>query len=103
VRLAIQARPGPTARQIPHCVCRRSASDSFLFFFRSSRSSLPGEDPAIHTAVKPAKRLPPSVCLPELSVDHRVKSGGDESESGVTVAWHSSGAETHRENEIARL
>ena len=33
-------------------------------------------------------------------MDHRIKSGGDESESGLTVAFHSSDAETHRENEI---
>jgi hypothetical protein len=30
-------------------------------------------------------------------MDHRIKSGGDESE---TVAWHSSGAKARRENEI---
>jgi hypothetical protein len=31
------------------------------------------------------------------SMDHRIKSGGDESE---IVAWHSSDAKSHRENEI---
>jgi hypothetical protein len=31
VRLALEARPGPSARQITYCVCRRSASD-FSFF-----------------------------------------------------------------------
>jgi hypothetical protein len=31
-------------------------------------------------------------------MDHRVKSGGDESKSDVTVAWHSSDAQPHREN-----
>jgi len=39
-----------------------------------------GEGPAIHAAVKHAKRFPPSVCLLEVSMDHRVKPGGDESE-----------------------
>ena len=54
--------------------------------------------PGIHAAVKHAKRLPPGACLLEVSMDHRVKPGGDESESGVTVAFHSSGAKTRREN-----
>jgi hypothetical protein len=53
--------------------------------------------PAIHAAVKHAKRLPPSVCLLAVRMDHWVKSGGDESE---TVAWHNSDAKTHRENGI---
>jgi hypothetical protein len=30
-------------------------------------------------------------------MDHRVKPGGDESES---VAWHSSGAQPRRENDL---
>ena len=33
-------------------------------------------------------------------MDHRIKSGGDESETAVTVASHSSGAKTRREDEI---
>jgi hypothetical protein len=37
-----------------------------------------GPDPAIHAAVKHAKRLPPSVCLLEVRVDYRIKSGGDD-------------------------
>jgi hypothetical protein len=51
------------------------------------------------------------ICLLELCMDHRHRRpkdavlrttmpGGDDSESGVTVPWHSSGAQTHRENEI---
>jgi hypothetical protein len=58
---------------------------------------MPGLDPGIHAAVKHARRFPPSVCLLELSIDHRVKPGGDESE---TVACHSSDAKPHREKEI---
>ena len=57
--------------------------------------------------MKHAKRLPPSVCLLEVRMDHRHRrsknavlrtamSGGDESKS---VACHSSGAKTRRENE----
>src|SRR6516164_8506177 len=34
-------------------------------------------------------------------MDHRIKSGGDESESSVTVAFHSSGAKTRRENGLS--
>jgi len=32
-------------------------------------------------------------------MDHRIQSGGDEPESGVTVAFHSSGAKARRKNE----
>jgi hypothetical protein len=39
------------------------------------------------------------ICLLELCMDHRINCGGDESESGVTVACHSSGAKTRREND----
>ena len=53
------------------------------------------------------------ICLLELCMDHRHRrpkdavlrttmSGGDESKSGVTVAWHSSGAKARRENGGAR-
>ena len=72
----------------------------FLSFFPFVPFVIAGLDPAIHAAVKPAKRFPPNVCLLELCMDHRVKPGGDESKSGVTVAWHSSDAQPHRENEI---
>jgi hypothetical protein len=79
---------------------RLSAFRLRYFFFRSFFPFvIAGLDPAIHAAVKHIKRLPPSVCLLELSMDHRVKRGGDESESRVTVAWHSSGAKARRENE----
>jgi hypothetical protein len=40
------------------------------------------------------------VCLRHVCMDHRIKFGGDESESVVTVAFHSSGAKSYRENEI---
>jgi len=39
---------------------------------------MPGLDPGIHATVKHAKRLPPSVCLFEVRMDHRIKSGGDD-------------------------
>jgi hypothetical protein len=55
--------------------------------------------PGIHAAVKHIERFPPSVCLRHVCMDHRIKFGGDESESVVTVAFHSSGAKTRRENE----
>jgi hypothetical protein len=71
VRLALQARPWPVPRQNTDCVCRRFASDFFS-------SVMPGLDPGIHAEMKHAKRLPPSVCLLEVSMDHRIKSGGDD-------------------------
>jgi hypothetical protein len=69
------------------------------FRFRHFRSFFPfviaGLDPAIHAEVKHAKRLPPSVCLLEIGMDHRIKSGGDEFRESI---WQSSGAQTHHEN-----
>ncbi|HEY2244837.1 MAG TPA: hypothetical protein VGH47_11570 [Xanthobacteraceae bacterium] len=50
--------------------------------------------PAIHAEALLA-RASTGVRARQLSMDHRVKRGGDESE---TVAWHSSGAQTRREN-----
>jgi len=74
------------------CVCRRFASESFSF-----QSAMPGLDPGIHAEASPAQRFhrrsgtsrphgPPDQC------------SGDGSENGVTVAWHSSGAKTRRDN-----
>jgi len=88
----------PVARQNEKL--RLSAFRPRIFFFRSFPFVIARLDPAIHAAVKHAKRLPPSVCLLAVRMDHRIKSGGDESESAVTVACHSSDAQTHRENEI---
>ncbi len=68
------------------------------FFFVLS-FVIAGLDPAIHAEVTLAN-APTGICLLQLSMDHRVKPGGDESKSGVTVAWHSSDAQPHRENEI---
>jgi hypothetical protein len=67
--------------------------------------------PGIHAEVTLEKRFPPSVCLLQLSMDHRHRRpqdavlrtampGGNESESAVTVACHGSGAKARRENEI---
>jgi hypothetical protein len=60
------------------CVCRRFASDFFFRSFPFVPFVIAGLDPAIHTAVRQAKRLPPSACLLEVSMDHRIKSGGDD-------------------------
>jgi hypothetical protein len=59
-----------------------------------------GLDPAIHAEASLAQCFPPSPRQRHVSMDHRIMSGGDESESGVTVALHSSGAKARRENEI---
>jgi hypothetical protein len=55
--------------------------------------------PGIHAEVTLIRRFPPALCTRRFSMDHRIKSGGDESESGVTVAFHSSGAKARREND----
>ncbi len=64
--------------------------------FRSFPFVIAGLDPAIHAEVTLAQRFPPALCMRRFSMDHRIKSGGDESE---TVAWHSSGAKARCENE----
>jgi hypothetical protein len=69
------------ARLNTNCVCRRFASDIFSFVL--SPSVMPGLDPGIHAEVTLEKRFPPSVCLRHVSMDHRIKSGGDDSESDV--------------------
>jgi hypothetical protein len=55
------------------CVCRRSASLFLLSFFPSS---LPGIDPAIHTA-KRQKQNSRWLAWHNVSMDRRIKSGGD--------------------------
>jgi hypothetical protein len=80
-------------------VCRRFASDFFFRpFFLIVKLRL---DPGIHAAVPLARRPHQRSCKLLVSMDHRIKSGGDEPEGVVTVAWHNSDAKSHRENEIA--
>jgi hypothetical protein len=64
---------------------------------------MPGLDPGIHAEPKLAQCFPPSTRTPHLSIDHRIKSGGDESESAVTVACHSSDAEKRIARTIALI
>ena len=61
---------------------------------------MPGLDPGIHAKV-PLANASTGVLARGVSMDHRIKSGGDESESDVTVACHSSGAKKRRENDVA--
>jgi hypothetical protein len=49
--------------------------------------------PGIHAEAALAN-APTGILLLQLRMDHRIKTGGDESE---TVAWHSSGAQAPRE------
>jgi hypothetical protein len=112
------ARQCPSGTVEEPCVCRRFASDIFSFVLsfvmpgQKARSAVFNlKAPGIHAAVKHIKRFPPSVCLRHVSMDHRHRRpldavlrtampGGDESESAVTVAFHSSDAQPYRENEI---
>jgi len=66
--------------------------------FRSFPFVIAGRRPGnpCGSCARPA--LPPALCLLNFDMDHRIKSGGDESESGLTVAFHSSGAKARREN-----
>jgi hypothetical protein len=66
------ARPGPSARHNSHCVCRRSASDFSFFPFVIARL-----DPAIHAEAS-LVNASTGICLRHVSMDHRIKSGGDE-------------------------
>jgi hypothetical protein len=90
-----EARPCPMARQITHCVCRRFASD--FYFFRSSRSSLPDKVDRRTTSLRSS--MPGNPCRSDagavlstgarvrrVSMDHRVKPGGDESETWLAIA-----------------
>ena len=69
-----------------------------------------GLDPAIHAEAEPAQRNPPALVgvtsawttgigVRRTPFCERQSPVVTISESGVTVAFHSSGAETHRENE----
>jgi hypothetical protein len=89
------ARPCPSGTAEEPCVCRRFASESFPFVLSFV---IAGLDPAIHAEVTLEKRFPPSVCLLQLSMDHRHRRpqdavlrtampGGNESESAVTVVY----------------
>src|SRR5262249_60351039 len=62
---AFEARPCPSARQILHCVCRRFASEAFLFFFfrHPCQAALANASTGIFA-------------LP-LGTEHRSKSRGD--------------------------
>jgi hypothetical protein len=61
-----------------HCVCRRSAS---LISFVLSYFVIAGLGPAIHAATK----LPLSFRKLHVSMDHRVKPGGDEERGCLTL------------------
>jgi hypothetical protein len=93
VRLPLAGAAVPVGTANYRCVCRRFASD---IFFRSFRTSLPDlirqsmRNRGSHSASTGAQAR-------RFSMDHRVKPGGDESE---TVAWHNSGAQPRCENEI---
>jgi hypothetical protein len=54
----------------------RLSAFRFRFFFFPF-FVIAGLDPAIHAAVKLA-RQPPGVCKLHCSMDHRIKSGGDD-------------------------
>jgi len=72
------ARPCPSARHNPYCVCRRFASE--FYFFRSFPFVpfvIAGLDPAIHGEARLANAST-GICPLQLSMDHRIKSGGDE-------------------------
>src|SRR5262249_20954887 len=94
--------------RILNCVCRRFASDIFVRSFLSSlpdiavrgTASFHSPMPAIHAELTLAQRFHRRSARVASAWTTRSKSGGDESESGVTVAFHSSDAQTHRENEI---
>src|SRR5690349_5264462 len=78
VRVGAAAVPVFGAAEEP-CVCRRFASDFFFLFFFCF--VIAGLDPAIYAAVPLARRLHQRLCKLLPSMDHRIKSGGDESES----------------------
>jgi hypothetical protein len=89
----------------------RLSAFCFRFFFRAFLlSSFAGLDPAIHAEATLAQRLHQRSCKLTITMNHRHRRsknavlrtampGGDESESAVTVACHSSCAQTRREND----
>ena len=87
------ARPAPAGADMKHCVCRRSAS---FFSLRSFILVIAGLDPAIHADAKLGRTCRMSFRKPHVSMDHRVKPGGDE-ESGrrcLTFASENAGRES---------
>ena len=90
VCLPMRARSCPKAWQNTHCVCRRFASD---IFFRSFPFV-----PFVIRAEAALANASTGICLLQFSMDHRVKPGGDDLESVVTVDSHSSGAQPRRED-----
>jgi hypothetical protein len=74
-----------------HCVCRRSASFSFFFSF-----VIAGLDPAIHAAKRLEQNLDRLTSL-HISMDHRVKPGGDEEKGCLTIWAGNSRADAPRE------
>jgi hypothetical protein len=78
---------------------RLSAFRLRIFFVRSFPFVIAGLDPAIHTEITLANAST-GICCCSFAWTTGSMSGGDESESGVTVACHSPGAKSRRENEI---
>jgi hypothetical protein len=89
VRLTFEARPARQARQ--KSLASVGVSPPNLFF-RSFRFVIRAEAALANAST--------GICCCSSAWTTGSKYGGDESESGVTVAWNSSDAQTHRENEI---
>jgi hypothetical protein len=70
----MEARPCPKARHNPHCVCRRFASEFYFFSFFPFVPFVIG-DPCRNEA---RTALSTGARLLVFSMDHRIKSGGDE-------------------------
>ena len=79
-----------------HCVCRRFAS--FCAGSESQRVSfvIAGLDPAIHAAKRLEQNLDRLTSL-HISMDHRVKPGGDEEKGCLTIWAGNSRADAPRE------
>jgi len=105
---AIQAPLRPLARLKSFASVGVSPPNLFLSFFPSSgrgiavrgTASFHSPMPGIHAELTLAQRTPPALGRGSSAWTTGSKSLGDESESGLTVAWHSSGAKARRENEI---
>src|SRR5215472_14901507 len=95
---AFEARPGPKARQNTTIA---SVGVSPPNLFRSFPFVIAGRRPGNPCGRYARAALPPALCLLNFGMDHRIKSGGDESESSVTVAFLSSGPKTRRENGLS--
>src|SRR5581483_11515563 len=90
---------GRTRKARQNSTLRLSAFRLRFFLFVLS-FVIAGLDPGIHAEASLAQRFHRRLRRLKLRMDHRIKSGGDESESVVTVASHSSDAKSHRENGI---